>query len=60
MERLPNAEFEIMKVIWANEPPITTDIIMEQLGKKKMEPPNHYHIVVATDKTGFCKNRKGQ
>jgi len=49
-----------MKVIWANEPPITTDIIMEQLGKKKMEPPNHYHIVVATDKTGFCKNRKGR
>ena len=35
MERLPNAEFEIMKVIWANEPPITTNIIMEQLGEKK-------------------------
>ena len=35
MKRLPNAEFEIMKVVWANEPPITTNIIMEQLGNQK-------------------------
>lgn len=35
MKKLPDAEFEIMKVVWANEPPITTAIIMEQLGKEK-------------------------
>lgn len=35
MKKLPDAEFEIMKVVWANEPPITTSIIMEQLGKEK-------------------------
>jgi predicted transcriptional regulator len=35
MKRIPDAEFEIMKVIWANEPPITTSIIMEQLGNEK-------------------------
>lgn len=35
MKKLPDAEFEIMKVVWANEPPITTGIIMEQLGKEK-------------------------
>lgn len=35
MKKLPDAEFEIMKVVWANEPPITTNIIMEQLGKEK-------------------------
>lgn len=35
MKKLPDAEFEIMKVVWANEPPITTPIIMEQLGKDK-------------------------
>lgn len=59
MEILPNAEFEIMKVVWANEPPITTNIIMEQLGgEEKMETPNHYYIVITTYKTGFCKNRK--
>lgn len=35
IKKLPDAEFEIMKVIWANEPPITTNIIMEHLGKEK-------------------------
>lgn len=35
MKKLPDAEFEVMKVVWANEPPITTNIIMEQLGNEK-------------------------
>lgn len=35
MKKLPYAEFEIMKAVWANEPPMTTTIIMEQLGKEK-------------------------
>jgi predicted transcriptional regulator len=34
LKRIPDAEFEIMKVIWRNTPPITTNMIMEQLGKK--------------------------
>jgi len=32
MRKLPDAEFDIMKVVWANEPPITTNIIMQQHG----------------------------
>ena len=32
MKKLPDAEFNIMKVVWANEPPITTNIIMQQHG----------------------------
>lgn len=35
MKKLPDAEFDIMKVVWANVPPMTTTIIMEQLGKEK-------------------------
>lgn len=35
MKRLPDTEFEIMKVVWASKPPISTNIIMEQLGKEK-------------------------
>ena len=35
MKKLPDAEFEVMKVAWKNEPPVTTSIIMEQLGKRK-------------------------
>lgn len=34
-KRLPDAEFEIMKAVWAHEPPITTGIIMERLGQEK-------------------------
>ncbi len=34
-KKLPDAEFDIMKVVWANEPPITTNIIMQQLGNEK-------------------------
>lgn len=32
VKKLPDAEFDIMKVVWANEPPITTNIIMKQHG----------------------------
>jgi len=35
LKKLPQAEFEVMKVIWKNEPPITTNMLMEQLGKEK-------------------------
>jgi predicted transcriptional regulator len=35
MKKLPDAEFDIMKVVWANAPPMTTAIIMEQLGKER-------------------------
>ncbi|WP_374044828.1 BlaI/MecI/CopY family transcriptional regulator [uncultured Oscillibacter sp.] len=35
MKKLPDAEVDIMKVVWANDPPIITPIIMEQLGKEK-------------------------
>ena len=35
MKKLPDAEFEIMKVVWSNEPPITTSEIMQHLGYKK-------------------------
>ncbi len=32
IKKLPNIEFEVMKVVWAHEPPITTNIVMEHLG----------------------------
>ena len=35
IKKLPEAEFDIMKVVWANEPPLTTPVIMEQLGKDR-------------------------
>jgi predicted transcriptional regulator len=35
LEKLPDTEFEIMKVVWANEPPITTNIVMDQFGNSR-------------------------
>lgn len=35
MKKLPDAEFEVMRTIWENEPPITTNMLMEQLGNQK-------------------------
>lgn len=35
MRKLPDAEFDIMKVVWANDPPITANMILEQLGKER-------------------------
>lgn len=35
MRKLPDAEFDIMKVVWVNDPPITTNMILEQLGKER-------------------------
>ncbi|MEO3944546.1 BlaI/MecI/CopY family transcriptional regulator [Gorillibacterium sp. CAU 1737] len=35
IKKLPDAEFEIMKVVWANEPPISSALIMEQLGRER-------------------------
>ena len=59
MEILPNTEFEIMKVIWANEPPITTNIIMEQLGKKKKwKPQTIITLLSRLTKRGFVKTEK--
>ena len=35
MKKLPDAEFEVMQVVWANEPPVTTSDVMNQLGFEK-------------------------
>ena len=35
IKKLPDAEFDIMKVVWANEPPITAKIIMQQHGNNE-------------------------
>ncbi len=34
-KRLPDTEFEIMDAIWDMEPPVTTPMIMEKIGKER-------------------------
>ncbi len=35
LTKLPEAEFEVMSVVWKNTPPVTTVILMNQLGIEK-------------------------
>ena len=35
LTKLPDAEFDIMKIVWENEPPITTAEIMKLLGMER-------------------------
>lgn len=35
LTKLPEAEFEVMSVVWRNTPPLTTLILMNQVGNEK-------------------------
>ena len=59
MKKLPDAEFEIMKVVWANDPPITTNIIMERLGKQKdWKAQTVITLLLRLVKRGFISTEK--
>lgn len=59
MKKLPDAEFEIMKAVWANEPPMTTTIIMEQLGKeKKWKIQTVVSLMLRLVERGFLRSEK--
>jgi len=59
MKKLPDAEFEIMKVVWANIPPITTNMIMEQLGNEKAwKAPTVISLMSRLVERGFLSTEK--
>lgn len=59
MKKVPDAEFDIMKVVWANEPPITTNIIMEKLGKQKeWKAQTVITLLLRLVKRGFIRTEK--
>ena len=59
MKKLPDAEFDIMKVVWANEPPITTNIIMQQLGhKREWKPQTVISLMLRLVERGFIRTEK--
>ncbi len=59
MKRLPDTEFDIMKVVWANEPPITTNIIMQQLGhERKWKAQTVISLMLRLVKRGFIRTEK--
>lgn len=59
IKRLPDTEFEIMKVVWENEPPITTNIVMKQLGKEKgWKAPTIISLMMRLVERGFLRTEK--
>ncbi|WP_055105653.1 BlaI/MecI/CopY family transcriptional regulator [Paenibacillus ihumii] len=59
LKKIPDAEFEIMKVVWSNDPPLTTKIIMEQLGnEKEWKAPTVISLMLRLVERGFLKTEK--
>jgi len=59
MKKLPDTEFDIMKVVWANTPPITTNIIMQQLGNdRKWKAQTIITLMLRLVERGFLSTEK--
>jgi predicted transcriptional regulator len=59
MKKLPEAEFEIMKVVWNNEPPITTSIVMEHFGNaRNWRPQSAISLLLRLVDRGFLRTEK--
>lgn len=58
-KKLPESEFDIMKVVWANEPPITTNIIMDQLGnEREWKAQTVISLMLRLVERGFLRTEK--
>jgi predicted transcriptional regulator len=59
MKKLPDAEFDIMKVVWAHEPPVTTNIIMRQLGnEREWKAQTIISLMLRLVERGFIRTEK--
>lgn len=59
IKRLPDSEFELMKIIWQHEPPITTQKIIHQLGDKyKWKPQTVLTMLVRLIEKGFLTSAR--
>ena len=59
IKKLPEAEFEVMKIIWENTPPITTNLLMQQLGNAKgWKTPALITLLVRLTERGFIRSEK--
>lgn len=59
MKRLPDAEFDVMKCIWQNRPPVTTSDIMAQLGNDRgWKTPALITLLQRLTERGFLRSEK--
>ena len=59
IEKLPDAELEVMKIIWDNEPPISTNQIIARLGEDNhWKPQTVFTLLVRLIDRGFLNSAK--
>lgn len=59
VKKLPDAEFEIMRVIWQHEPPISTNQIITALGEDNhWKPQTVLTLLVRLIERGFLSSEK--
>ena len=59
MKKLPDAEFDVMQVVWASEPPITSSVVMERLGRKRgWKAQTVLTLLVRLVERGFLRTEK--
>jgi predicted transcriptional regulator len=59
IKRLPDTEFELMRIIWGNEPPITTARIIEELGEHDgRKPQTVLTMLVRLIEKGFLSSER--
>lgn len=59
IKRLPDAEFEIMRIVWQNTPPMSTNQIIACLDRKKTwKPQTVLTLLVRLIGKGFLESEK--
>ena len=59
IKKLPDAEFDIMKVVWAMEQPVTTTVIREQLEiEKEWKIQTIVSLMLRLVERGFLRSEK--
>jgi len=59
VKRLPDAEFELMRIIWRSNPPVTTNQIMEQLDEGvHWKPQTVLTMLVRLIEKGFLESSR--
>jgi BlaI family transcriptional regulator, penicillinase repressor len=59
MKRLPEAEFEIMKIVWTSSPPVTTGMIMGEIaGGKSWKIQTVVSLMQRLTERGFLRSEK--
>lgn len=60
-KRLPDAEFEIMRIVWDMAQPVTSPAVLEYLirnNKKEAKPQTILTLLVRLEKKGFLRSEK--